>query len=349
MACITKRGNKWCVQVRKSGHASINKTFGRLTDARLWAHETEKDLETGKLDRLFEARKHDFSELAEKYIAEILPQKRNSTTKSQFSQIQRWRTELGRLKLADLNADLLIAARDRLQKRHNFGNATANRYMSLLHHCLNCAVNRFRSARGLPWLPENPLKYSQYKYHGCETERCRFLTEDEMQRLLQKSDRHDSLRTIVAIALHTGMRKGEILGLTWDQVDLRNRTIYLKDTKNREPRLIPLVHGAHRALQEWGKVRRIDSRLVFPSKRNPKVPLSIHHLFQNLLKEAEIEGFRFHDLRHTTASYLAMAGVDTLTISAILGHRSLNMSRRYAHLSQQFKKESLEKLCFYSS
>lgn len=330
MSTITKRGQKWCVQVRKSGHPSVNKTFSRLTDARAWAEQIEKIAAHG-------VARHSFAQLIDKYLSEVLPGKKKTTQKTQHGQLIRWRGVLGQLDLRELTFDKILDGRDSLQERHGFGQATANRYMSLLNHVMESGIDS-------RWLKENCLKGRRYKYRNCEKARTRFLNDEEIERLLQHC--HSSgLVTIVTLALHTGMRKSEILNLEWGDYDVKKHLLTIKHSKNDLTRFIPLSHHASSVLREWGKVRRLDSRLIFPSK-NGKTPVNIDRNFRKAAKDAGLEAFRFHDLRHTTATFLAQAGVDALLIADILGHKTLSMTRRYAHLSEQTKRDALEKVFF---
>ena len=145
------------------------------------------------------------------------------------------------------------------------------------------------------------------------------------------------LSTVVLIALSTGMRKGELTNLRWPDVDLPNRRITLRETKNGETRVVPLVGPALDAMKAHAKVRRLDTDLVFPaSAKPPKIvkPMDFRGAWEAALKRAEIADFHFHDLRHTTASYLAMNGASLAEIAEVLGHKTLAMVKRYAHLSE---------------
>ena len=137
---------------------------------------------------------------------------------------------------------------------------------------------------------------------------------------------------IVSVALNAGMRRGEILKLKWDDVDLRNVLFMARDTKNGASRAVP-INGAVREVLA-GVVRRLDSQYVFC---NPKgQPLKeIRHAFSSACRKAGIKDFRFHDLRHTAASFMAMGGVSLLAIGTILGHKTPSMTKRYSHLSPE--------------
>jgi integrase len=168
--------------------------------------------------------------------------------------------------------------------------------------------------------------------------RVRFLSDDERAHLLDacRSSRCPYLYAVVVLALSTGMRHGEIMNLRWSDVDLLKGRIILHDTKNGERRNVPLTGHAHHEMEKLSKVRRIDTALVFPNTNfgEKARPYEIRKSWNTALKKAEIEDFRFHDLRHSTASYLAMNGATLSEIAEVLGHKTLQMVKRYAHLSE---------------
>ena len=149
---------------------------------------------------------------------------------------------------------------------------------------------------------------------------------------------------IVVIALSTGARKGEILSLRWSQVNLKKRMITIHDTKNNERRSIPLQGHALDIVNDLGKVRRLDTDLLFPSKTNPDKQLSIDTIWKGIIKDSKIVNFRFHDLRHSAASYLAMNGASIPEIADVLGHKTLQMVKRYSHLTEQHTSEVVAKM-----
>ncbi|GAN33481.1 MAG: site-specific integrase [Candidatus Brocadia sp. AMX2] len=169
--------------------------------------------------------------------------------------------------------------------------------------------------------------------------RLRYLTIEELQRLLGCCSPH--LKPIVLVSVNTGMRKGEILNLKWDQVDLRHNFILLDKTKNGERREIPI----NSTLKELfaSMPRSLESECVFVDK-NGKPYGNIKRGFHTALKKAGIRDFHFHDLRHTFASHLVMTGVDLPSVKELLGHKSLTMTLRYAHLSSGHKRKAVEML-----
>ena len=190
-------------------------------------------------------------------------------------------------------------------------------------------------------MDENPvLKVSKLKE---PSGRVRFLDNEERLALLStcKSSRNSDLYTVVVLALSTGARKMEVWGLRWGDIDLTRGIMTLMDTKNQDPRSIPLRGHALELVKEKSKVRRLDTNRLFPSKKNPLNSFDFRAPFVRALKEAGIEDFRWHDLRHSCASYLAMEGVPIRTIAEILGHRTLQMVQRYTHLSPEHLAEAV--------
>ena len=145
----------------------------------------------------------------------------------------------------------------------------------------------------------------------------------------------------VVLALSTGARQQEIWGLRWPEVNLERGLITFTETKNNEFRSVPLEGHARELLLGHSKIRRIDSDLVFPSKKNPVVRHDFRDPWNKALVVAEVEDFRWHDLRHSCASYLAINGVPMLTIAEILGHKTLAMVHRYTHLNTEHLTEAI--------
>lgn len=199
-------------------------------------------------------------------------------------------------------------------------NATINRELSMLKTMLNFAVE-------WEWLEENPAERIK-KLRG-EESRLRILSKEEIGRLMEESVEH--LMPILIIALSTGMRKGEILKLTWKHVDFQNRFIRVVNGKNGEARNVPMNAYLESILQDLKKKCTNRDGYVF-TRRNGERIRSIKDAFTAACKRAGIEDFRFHDLRHTAASLLAAGGCDIITLQHVLGHKTLAMTQRYAHL-----------------
>lgn len=336
MATITKRTDNsgaatFQVKVRLKGHPTQAATFARLTDAKRWAQATESAIRENRHFKTTEAKRHTLADLVDRYAREVLPGKKDGA--HQGRQLDWWKGALGAYALADVTPALIAETRDALaaQPTHRgptTSPATVVRYLAALSHAFTVAVKEWG------WVDSNPLvKVSKPKE---PRGRVRFLDDDERDRLLTacRASAGPDLYPAVILALSTGARAQEVLGLRWPQVDLGRRVATLLDTKNGEVRVLPLAGPALALLRERSKVRRIDTDLVFPARRNPTKPIDLRTAFEAALERAGIADFRWHDLRHTAASYLAMNGASLAEIAEVLGHKTLAMVKRYAHLSE---------------
>jgi integrase len=337
VATIEKRTDKeggvsYRVKVRMLGYAHETATFARMTDAKRWAQDTESAMRDGRHFKTSEAKKHTLGELIDRYIkAELL--KKPKSLEKQKAQLEWWKQQLGVKTLIDITGPVITECKERLLEGTTYrgtvrSGATANRYLAALSHAFTKSVE-------WGWIDSNPLaKVSREK----ESQgRVRFLSDDERGRLLEacKSSRNKQLYLIVMLALSTGARQGEIMGLTWDDVSFEQRRLILRDTKNGETRAVPLVGEACSLMKDHSKVRRIDTLLVFPcSGGKGNKPMSIRGAWDNAVVAANLENFNFHDTRHSCASYLAMNGASLAEIAEVLGHKTLQMVKRYAHLSE---------------
>ena len=211
--------------------------------------------------------------------------------------------------------------------------ATINRLLAVLRHMFTKAVDWGMASE------ETLKRVRKAKMLEENNARLRFLSKEECQALITACDAH--LKPIVITALNTGMRKSEILKLRWEQVDLKHGFILLQQsmTKNGERREIPVNDTLRATLSSI--VRRIDLPYVFynPGTENPYT--MVHRSFASALKKAKITDFKFHDLRHTFASHLAMSGIELITIKELLGHKDITMTLRYAHLAPAQKKRAV--------
>jgi len=216
--------------------------------------------------------------------------------------------------------------------------ATVNRSLAVLKSMFNKAI---------VWgkLEYNPCR--SVKMFKENNQRLRFLEREEIDRILANCCEH--LRPIVIVALHTGMRKGEILGLKWRDIDIKRNIIHLSNTKNGEKREVPMNETAQKTI--IGVLKNPESQYVFCNK-DGKPYGDIKKSFFTAIEKSGIVDFHFHDLRHTFASQLVMSGVDLNTVRELLGHKSLEMTLRYSHLSPDHKKRAVDllgqRICFKS-
>jgi len=165
-------------------------------------------------------------------------------------------------------------------------------------------------------------------------DRQRYLEQDELARLLAASakSKNENLHAIVTLAVNTGMRKGELLGLEWERINLSTSGITLYRTKSGKPRGVPINQAVYDALVGLEPDPQRRAGLVF-RRRDGAAWGQIRTAFASACKKAAIQQFRFHDLRHTAASHLVMRGASLNDVRELLGHSDLKMTQRYAHLS----------------
>jgi len=351
MASIRERIKKdgstsYRVDIRLKGRPAERATFKRLTDAKAWIQNTESAIREGRYFKTRESQKHTVSDMLDRYQREVVPLTVKSAKERTLlaGYLDFFNDEIGAYTLADTTPAMISQCRDKLltekspRTKQPLAPATVLRYMSGLSRVFTTAVNDWG------WLDDSPMR--KVKKPALPRGRVRFLSEDseapdgsviegERTRLLKAGEesKNSYLYTVVVLALSTGMRQGEIMGLTWEDVDLHQGRATLHETKNGERRVVPLPGKALELLKEHSKVRRLDTNLLFPGK-NPKKPMDLRAPWEAALKKAGIEDFRFHDLRHSAASYLAMNGASLAEIAEVLGHKTLQMVKRYSHLSE---------------
>ncbi len=330
---IHKNGTvSYRARVRIKGHPVLIQSFASKTLAVKWKRDTESAVEQGKYEYSKIGSKNTLAELIDRYIDKVLPSKpKNARNVRQH--LLWWKQELGHCLLSDIKSSMIARKRDELLsgttcKDKLRSSTTVVRYLASLSHAFAIAVKDWE------WIQENPvMKISKPKISNGRT---RFLNDDEKERLLQacQESKSKGLYPIVILALSTGMRRGEIMNLRWSDVDLDRGSILLQTTKNGERRFIPLIGTTLDLLRSRYTNQAIDF-LVFPAPHSSSKPIDIRSAWETALRKAEISSFRFHDLRHTAASYLAMNQASLLEIGTLLGHKTVQMTKRYAHLSNE--------------
>ncbi|MGZ8159770.1 MAG: tyrosine-type recombinase/integrase [Methylobacter sp.] len=336
MATIEKRTTEngdvsFRVKVRLKGYPAQTATFQRLTDAKKWAQQTESAIREGRHFKTAEAKKHTLTEAIERYIKEVLPGKPKSMVHYKIH-LDWFNQEIGAYVLADITPALIVQYKNKLLSETTprgglRSPATTNRYLATLSTLFTTAVNDWG------WLDDSPMR--KVKKPKESRGRLRFLDDAERERLLTAcmESKNEWLYLCVILALSTGMRQSELMELKWQDTNLKDGFVILHETKNGDRRRVPLTGLGLELLRNHAKVRRLDTDLLFPSKVHKEKPIDLRKPFETALRHAQINDFHWHDLRHCTASYLAMNGASLAEIAEILGHKTLQMVKRYAHLS----------------
>jgi integrase len=350
---IRKRGKRFQAQVRMSGFPTRTASFPTLRLAERWATKIEADMIEGRHFRGVEARRRTLGEAIDRYLAEELPKKRNGSTHR--SNLPWWKERLGHLKLADVTPAILVEQRGKLARetfiranpksarttlkegeeprRFTRSPGTVNRYLAVLSHLYSVARREWH------WVSHNPFD-GVGKLRESRG-RVRFLSEEERTALLRETAKNPVLHTFVVLALSTAARAGELLNLKWQDVDLNDGRILLLVTKNAQPRTAWLHGEAKRLLTEHADRRHPDQVSVFVSPTGRRY--EYHKEFRTACDAAGVQNFRFHDLRHSAATYLAREGASEQQLKAIGGWKSSIVSR-YVHLAATETKDLVQKM-----
>jgi len=329
---IYKRGNVYWIRYAGIDGRIVRESSGytKFREAEALLIKRRQEIKEGKQPELKRITNHNFNELAEEYLKWA---ERQRSFKSKRGFIGQLLEVFKHLPLRRFSTRMIEQFQtERLQK----GNrpATVNRLVATIKHMFTKAVE-------WDFVEEETLKrIRRVKLLEENNRRLRFLSKEECQALISASDKH--LKPIVITALNTGMRKSEILLLKWDNIDLKHGFILLEITKNGERREIPINETVRIALQSL--TRRLDVPYVFFDPNTGKPYKDVKRSFTSACRRAGIKDFRFHDLRHTFASHLVMAGVDLTTVRELLGHKTLNMTLRYAHLAPSHKVKAVNVL-----
>jgi integrase len=269
-----------------------------------------------------------FHELAQRYLEWARVNHRGfASMRSRVGHLQTVFGHTPLIQVTPLMVNAYVTERSAVRKP-----GTVNREVQLLHHMFQKAMAWWHALQN-PVTHQKPLRV--------DNRRLRYLSHEEIPRLLAAAD--ESLRPLVLTALHTGLRRGELLSLIWQDVDFSQGVLRLVHTKNGERREIPMTDRLQEALQSLP--HRLNSESVFLGHISGLSDL--RRRFHRALTKAGIEAVVFHDLRHTFASHLVMAGVDLITIKEVLGHKDFKMTLRYAHLAPDYKPAAMTRLDTY--
>jgi integrase len=330
MPTITKR--KWdngetnfIAVVRIKGFKTTAKTFDTKAAATEWAASLEKELRT---QRKRGGARADVSTLSVGgLVREYLADDRTKSLRS-FKGTERllgwWVNKYANIKVIDFGADSLLKARTEL--RAGRSPATTNRYLSAMRSCWAWGRAMHLVAQERTW----PIRLLLKEPRG----RTRFLNDGEIDALLTAAAPDPVMYAAILVSIATGVRKGELLRLTWADLDLVAGKLTVRESKNGEMRAVHLPANAIEALKKLKKLPLVSATHVLLDTRNGK-PLSrsrLEYRWPQVRNAAKLADFRWHDLRHTCASVLVQAGASLPQVGSVLGHKSLNMTMRYSHL-----------------
>ncbi|MBU2717949.1 site-specific integrase [Acidithiobacillus ferridurans] len=324
----------WQAIVRRKGYPSQTKTFRAKRDAEAWARSIETEMDRGAWRDRSEAESTTLGECIQRYLTEVTPRKKNSHPET--LKLEQWlRRPLSKRFMASIRGkDVADVIKD--MESEGKGGNTIRLHLAVFSHVFKVAKTEW----GMESI-SNP--YEAVRKPKIAKGRERRLVDDEEERLLAACAESGNcwLHPLVVLALETAMRSGELvetwalnkgtgkremvsIGLQWSDVDLKKRTAHLPETKNDEARDVPLSSRAVATLEALP--RNLDGR-VFGTTYD-----GTRQAFVCARRRAGIEGLRFHDLRHEATSRLFEKGFNPMEVSAITGHKTLQMLKRYTHL-----------------
>lgn len=317
MATIRKLRGRWQAAVRRKGMQPRSKSFDSKSDAERWARGLEAELDrTGALPDTRAAENSTLAEILTRYRDEVSPSKRSAITEiARINAILRrpiCHRTMNRLSSADL-----AGYRDTRLKA--VAPATVIRELNTISHAIDTARREWDIH-----IATNPCKL--VRRPSPPKGRTRRLGGDEEHRLLAAADagRVPYLRPLIELAVETGMRRGELLSLRWEHVDLDRRVAHLPLTKNGSSRDVPL---STRAVDTLRKLRTGENATVFTA-----APNAVRLAWERLRRRVGLEDLHLHDLRHEAVSRLFEKGFNVVEVASISGHRELRMLQRYTHL-----------------
>ena len=335
MAAITQRKNGyWQVTVRRKGWPTQTRTFRLKTEAEVWSRSVERDMDKGAFISCAAAENTLFRDLAERFALDFAPHHYRGTIWK--NKLDRLVDRLGAYSIAALTQNRIAEYRDnRLQdsdprfknptKAPKVSGATVKTELDMLSKVLDVASKEF----GITLPHGNPV--ASIRKPTSNPARDRRLTPQQFNQLLHNCgiSQNQWLLPALQISVETAMRQGELLTLTWQDVNLEKRIAFLRLTKNGESRAVPLSSRAMAVFQSMP--RSIGGRVIPVEKQ------SLHTVFKTACKRSNIEDFHWHDLRHEALSRLAERGdLSVLELSAISGHKTLRLMQMYVqmHASQ---------------
>jgi len=315
MAAIRKRGSRWEAQVRRKGYPSLTRSFDSHADATAWARDQERAIDRAEVpSNQRELKRYTVSDLLERYEREITARKRGADRERSKLRVIRSH-HISKATLDKVTGAMVAQYRDTRLK--TVASGTVRRELAILQHCFEVARKEWDLA-----VASNPVRQITLPSPG--RARQRRLTPEDLKTFWHAVDRARAhwVRPLIILAIETGMRRGELLSIRWEDVDLNSRVIQLTKTKSGYERIVPLSPAALQMLSSMPR----DTDHVFPVK-----PYAVRQGWDRLIKRAGVQDLRFHDLRHEAVSRLFELGLNVPEVALISGHRDPRMLFRYTH------------------
>lgn len=316
MASIRQRSGVWQARIRRKGYPDEVSSFDTKTEAQTWARRIESAMDQGAYQIIHSARNILLTDILQRYVEEVSPTKRSEKREKQAIQFMQ-RQKMAAYSMEKLTPAIVASYRD--ERLKTVAPATIIRELSIL----SSVISHARKEWGIP--TANPC--ALVRKPATPKGRTRLLTADEEARLISELQpvrrRSPWMAPLVLLALETAMRRGELLSMRWENVNLQTQTALLPMTKNGTARVVPLSRKAIAVL------------LTLPcAETGPVFPLSymvVNNCFVDACKRARIVNLHFHDLRHTATSRLAEKLPNVIELASVTGHQTIQMLKRYYH------------------
>jgi len=332
---IKDGSTRYQAEVRLKGHKTLTATFNRKTDAKQWIQKVETDIRCGRHQLYSESKRHTLKEAIERYFRE------EHTSVVKRGHLLWWQKELGHLYLQDIRPSIIVEKKQQLLSEPTpkgiiRSKSTSNRYLATLSHLMSVCLRQWE------WITDHPVKRVSREKEP--RERTRFLTQDERKSFLEacKKSQNPYLYTFVVLLLSSGCRYNEARFLKWTDVEFSKGRITITESKNSDMRSIPIRGLALELLQDLS-VRGASIGYIFPSKDRSK-PLDLRRAFRTAIRVAKLKGFRGHDCRHSYATEMLGQGLSLGEIGLLLGHRSIQVTKKYCHLIESRSIDAVAKM-----
>jgi integrase len=327
---LFKRGATWWMRFSYRGEQVRRSTeTGDRELAKRIYHKVLGEVAEGKWFERLPGEDKGFKEMIEEFIKEI-PERSKSSYLSYLKTLLRF---FGDCPLTNITPASVNRLKQEMKKKGE-AVATINMKIKILKRMFNLSWKEWE------WFDRNPI--TQVSLERGANKRDRWLTREEEDSILSHSEAW--MKEIITFALNTGMRLGEIVSLAWSNVDLFRRTVTVTQSKNDEPRTIPMNATVFEMLKEKSRVRSISCDKVFQIDNKPLKNHQIQYPFNKACEKARLSDIHFHDFRHSFATRLVQAGEDLYKVQRLLGHKSPSMTQRYAHHSPESLRSSVEVL-----
>ncbi len=338
-----KRGTSYRVLIRRTGHPAESATFASKKLAEIHARTRLGEIDHDRANRISPTvsigRRRAISALLPDYLAYLEKNESRRTLPEIKAKLEFWSALLPKMPISDITDTTVRDLRDKLLETRS--DATVNRYVAALSGMLSwCLYTKH-------YLTSHPIR-GYIKPIKEPKHRVRCLSDTERAQLFdacKAQTQSPALYPLAVVACYSGMRQGELLALTWNDVNLTEGLASVNDSKNGEPRTVPVTGFALNTLKDWHRTTgtrfagsagdRVFGLVAFPAKSWRAALASIEPRLPNFS--------RFHDLRHCAASYLIKSKAGIAVVAEILGHKSIAMSIKYAHLDTDALTEASER------